>query len=363
MASPTSASGSQPHQQFLRVDQAEQGTLHSAEKLVTLLNAEEWELLVRDWAEVLKSKYHTVERIGGSGDQGRDVLAYLADPKASPPWDNFQCKFYKDPLTPTQIWVEIGKLCWYTFQDEFSVPREYRFVSPKDVGTKLFKLLERPDRVKQGLKSEWDDHCRNSITKKHPIKLEGKFRDYVEAFDFSIFGYYPVRKLLGELKGTPAFIKRFGGGLPDRPPASVPPTAIGPEETKYVRRLLDAYAHCLNCTIASPDALQDGLHRRHFNRSREDFYRAESLRVFSRSTVPDGTFDALQHEVYSGVIDICDSTHADGFECVKATVKAARELQLTSNALISVITPADRSGICHQLSSADKLIWVKNDNS
>jgi hypothetical protein len=45
------------------------------------------------------------------------------------------------------------------------------------------------------------------------------------------------------------------------------------------------------------------VHLSHLDRAREDFYRAESLRVFSRATVPEGTFETLQDEVFSGVVD------------------------------------------------------------
>jgi hypothetical protein len=75
--------------------------------------------------------------------------------------------------------------------------------------------------------------------------------------------------------------------------------------------------------------------------------------------VPDGTFEALQEEIFDGVVDVCESTHSNGFECVKATTQAARSLQLTSNALITVLNLADRNGICHQMASVDKLVWVK----
>ncbi len=44
-------------------------------------------------------------------------------------------------------------------------------------------------------------------------------------------------------------------------------------------------------------------------RQRERFYHAESLKNFARDTVPTGTFDALQDEIYHGVIDVCEDYH------------------------------------------------------
>jgi hypothetical protein len=81
--------------------------------------------------------------------------------------------------------------------------------------------------------------------------------------------------------------------------------------------------------------------------------------VFARDNVPAGTFESLQADVFDGVIDVCQSDHTDGFECVKEVTRAARELNLTSNALISCVKPSDRTGMCHQLANEDKLRWTK----
>jgi hypothetical protein len=99
--------------------------------------------------------------------------------------------------------------------------------------------------------------------------------------------------------------------------------------------------------------------QKHFRRQREAFYHAENLRVFSRDSVPPGTFEALQQNIYDGVIDVHDADHADGFERVRKVTETARQLQLTANALISCANPADRAGICHQLANEDRLTWKK----
>jgi hypothetical protein len=82
------------------------------------------------------------------------------------------------------------------------------------------------------------------------------------------------------------------------------------------------------------------------------------LRVFSRATVPEGTFETLQDEVFSGVVDTAESDYSNGFERVKATLKAARELPIISHALVSVLSHNDNTGICHQLANDDRLTWV-----
>jgi hypothetical protein len=69
-----------------------------------------------------------------------------------------------------------------------------------------------------------------------------------------------------------------------------------------------------------------------------------------------GVWDNYQ-DIYSGVIDIHDGTHRDGYERLCAVTKAAREMQITSNALITRAKPQDRDGICHQLANEDRLAW------
>ncbi|MFO1080285.1 MAG: ABC-three component system protein [Reyranellaceae bacterium] len=39
--------------------------------------------------------------------------------------------------------------------------------------------------------------------------------------------------------------------------------------------------------------------------------------------------------------------------------KAARNLQITANALIHGVVTQDRDGICHQLANEDRLRWTK----
>ena len=98
----------------------------------------------------------------------------------------------------------------------------------------------------------------------------------------------------------------------------------------------------------------------HFRRQREAFYHAESLRVFARDSVPPGTFESLQDDIHDGVIDTHDASHSDGFEKVCAVTKAAREVEITANALITSTRPKDRDGICHQLVNEERLQWTRS---
>ncbi len=98
----------------------------------------------------------------------------------------------------------------------------------------------------------------------------------------------------------------------------------------------------------------------HFSESRIQFYSAESLRVFSRDTLPPGEFKKLQDEFYGGIMDEIRSDHPDGYRRVIAVVKLARILPISAHALTKALTLLDRAGICHQLANDnDKVRWVK----
>jgi hypothetical protein len=79
--------------------------------------------------------------------------------------------------------LELGKLCYYTFINAYSVPRKYFFISSCGVGTSLAELIENPLRLKEGLILVWDDKCKKKITGVTKIELTGKLLEYVEKFD------------------------------------------------------------------------------------------------------------------------------------------------------------------------------------
>ena len=106
-------------------------------KLVTLYSASEWEEFIGEWAEGFQPAYEQVSRIGGAGDMGRDVIGHLEPAHVRPrPCDIYQCKHYDHPLTPTDIYLELGKLCVHTYRLDYPVPRRYRFVPPRGIGPK-----------------------------------------------------------------------------------------------------------------------------------------------------------------------------------------------------------------------------------
>ena len=330
---------------------------------VELFSPDAWEEFTEEWASSQKADFAKIVRFAGAGDMGLDIVGFIGGDTFASGWDNFQCKHYDAALTISRVAVEIGKAIYYSYRGEYPPPRKYFFVAPKGIGTSLEKLFAAPEKLKTEVKTHWAKRCESEITGTQTIPLSGDFAIFFESFDFSIFSSKSVVELIEGHAETTFHAVRFGGGLPPRPLPGSPPEAIADVESRYVRQLLDAYEQQSGVQYADVAALGSSSLAQNFRRQRERFYHAEALRNFSRDTVPDGTFDALQDEIFHGVIDSCDASHENGFARMSAAVAQAATVSLTSNALASVTKTQDKQGICHQLANIDRLVWVKEHKS
>lgn len=324
---------------------------------VKCMSASDWETFILEWAHSLKSDYADVEKHAGAGDMGLDVVAYVS--KSPEVWDNYQCKHYHQKLSPSDIWLELGKLCYYTFRGDYNPPRKYFFVSPEGPTVGLSKLLRKPEQLRKDLIAKWDTTCRKQITSKQEIKLEGKLLLHINSFDFSNISNASILQIIEQHARTPHHVARFGGGLKPRPTPPPPPAAITDEEATYIRALLDAYEERLKISLQSHANLTDQSLAEHLSRSRREFYCAEALKAFSRENVPTGTFEQLMTDVYDGIIDVVNGNHTDAYERILAVVKQAKALNISSHALASCIRSADLGGICHQLANEKRVKWRK----
>lgn len=326
---------------------------------VRLFSSDQWERFIQEWVDSLRDEYALVEKCGGAGDMGRDVIATVKDGKGA--WDNYQCKHYQKALTPSDVWLELGKLVYYTLKGEYSYPRRYYFVAPQGVGPKLSNLLKKPHALREGLITHWDSACRTEITKTEVVDCDAAMKAHIESLDFSIFQTKPLLRIIEEHAKTRWHIAWFGGGLPPRPDSMPPPSVPADNEAVFVSELRRAYADHLKQDVKDLDACLASRKdlRNHFHDARVEFYSAESLRIFSRETLPAGEFEKLQDEVHSGIKDDVRGDHVDAYRRVIEVVKTARLLQLTSNSLTTRIHTRDRGGICHQLANDGKIRWVK----
>jgi hypothetical protein len=134
----------------------------------------EWELLVNEWASsYLGSTYKHVLRFTGANDRGIDIAGFADDERLLGNWDCFQCKHYDHPLRPSEVWPEIGKILWHSFNGHYRPPKRYFFVAPRNVGTTLAMYLANPSKLKAKLKEVWNDAVAGAITATQSVPLEG----------------------------------------------------------------------------------------------------------------------------------------------------------------------------------------------
>lgn len=324
-----------------------------------ILSDKAFEEMVNEWAySYLKNKYSSVHLLGGAGDKGRDIIAYFDSSKEKA--DIYQCKHYKSPLTPTEYWIEFGKLCHYTFINDYKIPENYYIVASQSVGPRLRSYIDNPKSINKGLIDNWDKYCKSQITKEKEIILNSKFKSYIEAFDFSIVQDIEPIKLLDQYSQTKWFKYRFGGGIPKRPKPEKPPTDIGDEEKKleYIKELTNIYCEYSDGKLKDLDDLKkDYMLFDHLSRQREDYYCAQSLKRFSRDEFIGDPYEEAKNEIFRSVIDVCNKDYPKSFDRVNETTGEARKISLDGNEL-GKVNPSDKSGMCHELVNDSKLKWV-----
>lgn len=132
------------------------GERHDPLDVIKNYSADRWEKFILEWLETLAGRYAEVRRASGSRDKGRDVLGYVGAVNSGGLWDNYQCKHYDHALYPSDLWKELAKLCYYTFEKQYTVPRFYYFAAPRGIGPEALLLFESPEKLRAGLISQWD---------------------------------------------------------------------------------------------------------------------------------------------------------------------------------------------------------------
>jgi len=329
-------------------------------KRVEIFSDEEWEIFIEEWLDTRKSEYPETERLGGSGDKGSDIAAYVTDKNSENYiWDCYQGKHYGHPLMPSEVYIEMGKIIYFSFIKVYPCPRSYFFIAPKNCGSSLSNLLKSPARLKAALEKQWEKDCENKITATTDVPLSGAFLDYFNRFDFSIFKKFVTKDIIAAHASHSNHKIWFGGGLPPRQEmdeAGIPAEAQ-PNENIYVVQLLKAYTSAAARAFSGAPELTEP-YTNHFKRSRISFHYAEQLRNLYRDSLPPGTFEKFQGEIYDGVVNIYEGSHSNGYEKVKAVEVHAASIPITSNPLTDVSVIKDKIGICHQLCNEEKLKWT-----
>lgn len=133
---------------------------------------------------------------------------------------------------PTNYYLELGKLCYYTYKKEIPVPKEYFIIASNDVGTSLQDLIDNPSTLITKLIENWDTYCKTKITKTVEIPLDALFLDYINSFDFTIIKTYPIAQVVDEYLDTIYGNIRFGGRRISLPTTLIPTDTIKTKETE-----------------------------------------------------------------------------------------------------------------------------------
>lgn len=326
------------------------------EQRLKAFSPEQLEIVTEIWVrEKVTTRYERVLRSGGTGDKGRDVVAYPSAADRSV-WDNYQTKRYGKALAPSDIWPEICKLVYWAVKGAYTNPRRYTFVAPLGVGAKAAELLEfEPDELRRQLLEQWETHG----VRLCPLD---EIKETITQFDFPEFDAVRPGEIVNDLKGTREYPVLFGGGLSKpRPPDAQPPDEIVESELLYIDSLVEAYDdHCPE-GVAGPDAaFSHEVYGTHLRGSRREFYCAESLREFSKDVLaPPDDFDGLQEQIADGIKYTVARDFPTGYDRVLAACEQATVVEVADHPLRGDLRPSDRSGMCHQLANDGKVKWKR----
>lgn len=333
-------------------------------------SADEFERFVLEWVDGFLRKQFAelgvieleVQKRGGAGDKGRDVIAWK-DPSGSPTrrCEIFQCKRYNVALGEGKFWVELGKLVYFTFKGAYPVPEAYWIVARKGVTNRLQDLIDVPEKLRQGLIAAWDKSCRDMITEEESIPLESDFLEWVQSFPFEIARVKHVHELLKEHAQTNYHLRVFGKPLFERGPPPTPPSEVAPAEIVYIRRLYDAIAEYLKRIVDKPSDFHDHeTCKALFERARLTFYSAEGLKELARDQMREERyFLTLMDELYDAIHMTYLMERENGLARLMHVVQQAMMIDVSGHELAPLVLPNDRAGICHHLANDGRLAWCK----
>lgn len=326
------------------------------------MDEDTYEEVVAVWAYccVKSEEYQAVNRVGGAGDKGRDVIAYID--KDNDIFDLYQCKHYKNSINYSTIRGEIGKLLTYTLRGDYSVPKNYYIVSPLGVSQSFFDLLrDGAGELKRLLKKDWNEHIKDKIGKGYGANLDSKMSDYIERFDYSIIRQVDPLKFIEDLRADGRyFFCYFGSGFSNiKREKIVLPECPVDNESKYIGHLYDAYSDAEKVEVNEHNINEHRKYEIHYKNARSDFYEAEEVRIASSRSMPPETdeFEELKDSIERYVSDDYYNDYDDAFKKLKAVTMAASMYNL-KNMLISHLVDSNvKKGICYHLSNEDRLIW------
>ena len=151
-----------------------------------------------------------------------------------------------------------------------------------------------------------------------------------------------------------------------RKPDPIPvPADVKPEEMKYVSALYEAYGETSGKPVTGPQDL--GKFKKHFDRQRKNYYRAETIHRELRDTIhkDEHGFEELKDEVEEGIAEKTEAYYRDPVQKVDAVMEHAGLVPLSHNTediMLGWVGPAEKKGVCHMLVNDERLSWVDEDD-
>jgi hypothetical protein len=315
---------------------------------ILALDDADLERFVLRWLTVMTNpKYESCQRFAGSRDMGRDVVGFLTKDRHEGPWHNYQCKqLAQRNLGVGTALLDLGKVLHFSHQKKFLLPDQFTFVAPRGLARTLEDLIFNPTELKRAIITNWDDYCATKIERGQTIPMDASLRAHIETFDFSRVDRRSLDDILVDPAAMPALAAMFGTD-PGSPPQGVVPPTVAPHELRYADALLDAYGERDGCTYTDHDKIiAHAKFGQHFCEQRERFYAADAFARFYRDNTLAEETDALEDEVYHGIIEKHREAHADSLTRVNAVMAHAATV-VPSGPLARHARVQVRQGICH----------------
>lgn len=144
------------------------------------------------------------------------------------------------------------------------------------------------------------------------------------------------------------------------PDSLTPPENIETTESIYIVELLRAYADAEHIAEFTASNLPN-KYKRHFNEQRQNYYNVEAIRRSVRDTGVSEQFDYFVEDTYDAVIDVCDQSHANGYERLLKVLQQAANRPKGRSLLENLpnwIGASEKKGACHILVNEGKIKWV-----
>lgn len=331
------------------------------------MNEDTYEEMIASWAyyclkEDGSKRYQDVLRLGGAGDGGMDVVAFYD--QATRKCDIYQCKHYDSPINKSAVIAELGKFLYHVYTGLLPNPDKYYLMAPKGLSAPFTLIYTNADKLKQTIISEWDDSIADHIEKNKSYKKAGGLEAFLNSFDYTKFNVYSSDRLIEDLLGAGhrhVYTQYFGVRKDTINCEKIPtPTECTDYESHYIDYLIDAYNDSVVDKAVSVENVEETRFAKHFARSRDEFWLAESIRKMSVENCPGDIdeFSELETDMYHHVADVHEEDYDNAFERVKAVTNQATSLPKKEQSIISgQLGARELKGVCFQLSNEDKLIW------